>query len=131
MSNNQHNAPKGLIEARGVYAGQTDLVGKKIRITSIPEVDPIVMRMMGGLPFNVGCEGTIILADAEGALWADFGDDERVQKQGPEQVRIQSVGDVDPDRVPAGLSFDVIDGETEVAKADTDSFQVSGPATLQ
>lgn len=91
--------PPALIEARGVYAGETDLIGKAIRITKEPQVHPLarLLGMATESPLRVGAEGTVVHVSADGLIWADFGDDERADvRNGPDgPVRIYDVGHVD------------------------------------
>ena len=131
MSNNVHaTAPKSLVEQVGIFAGETDWVGKKIRITSTPRVDPVLAAIFGA-PFYVGAEGTIVLVDDEGDVWADFGDDEKCMAQGPEDARVHSFTRINDASAYGDVAYEVIDDEKIIAAPSADSVQVAGPSTLQ
>ena len=80
----QHNVPATLIEDLGTGEDVLGLLGKRIRITNVPAVDPLVEAIFGGCPYDKGAIGTVVHVTEDGNYWADFGDDENVRLQGPE-----------------------------------------------
>lgn len=101
MSNNQQlKVPALLIEQCGTGEDTIGIIGKRIRIVQEPGINPLAELVFGPQPtFRLGAEGMVIHVDAEGAIWVDFGDDERADiRHAPDgEVRIFDVGNVDPD----------------------------------
>lgn len=105
MSN--YNVPAQLLEQCGTYAGETDLIGKRVVIVQEPDKNPLVelLEAIGqevpDFPtYRLGAEGTVIHVDSTGFIWVDFGDDERADvRHTPEgDFRIYDVGNVDETR---------------------------------
>lgn len=105
--------PASLIEYAGTGVDSLGILGKRVRITAYPDLNPLLLLLSGcdKAPIAVGAEGTVVHIGGDGAIWADFGDDERVLKQGPEQVRVWDIGSVeDTDSYSAeGIGYEAID----------------------
>lgn len=98
-------APASLIAERGTGEDVLGLIGKRVRVTkgAYDDLDPGLLAIFGALnggipePLPIGAEGTVVHITDDGIYYADFGDDERVPKNGPEQVRVADVVDVTDD----------------------------------
>lgn len=109
MSKKQANAvPASLIEHVGTGEDTKGVIGKRIRVTAAPKINPdsilVLLGITNGDPIPVGSEGTIVHVSAEGAYWVDFTDSPtEVQGQGPDNQPIWDVGSVNDE-----------DGKTDV-----------------
>lgn len=96
MSNVQAiKLPEGLVEAVGKGEDKHGLIGRRVLITHVPAVNPLALMMLGlpHEPYPAGAEATIIHVDAEGDIWADFGDNDDVVGHGPEGLKVWDIGE--------------------------------------
>lgn len=117
----QYNVPKTLIKDVGTGEDTLGLIGKQIRLTHVPALHPLMEVLGITIPYYEGAVGTVVHVAENGDYWADFGDDENVQLQGPkdDQRRLWDFAAADGDGLgyeDDHVTYEVLGESPEVAK---------------